>query len=397
MNIGLVTTWFPSGAGYVSIAYKKALEDNNNIFIYARGGQNMKGNDVWDEENVYWAKQHYKITGIWLGEFKEWIVKNKIDVIIFNEQRYWKPIIVAKQMGVKVGAYVDYYTQLTVPLFSIYDFLFCNTQRHYSVFSWHPNALYIPWGTDLNKFKPKYTKNENLTFLVSLGVENETDRRGGRIAIKSFLKVKGNAKLIVCCQTPKDLCTKAFHDDISSDSRIEVRYGTFSKLPFDEADVFLYPSRLEGIGLALPEAVSSGLACITTNSPPMSEFVQDNYNGFLVNVEKYLGTHHGYYWAESICSVEHLAALIQVYIDNPNLVSTHKINSRDFAIKHLNWEVNSEPLQKFLETQIKTPDLESDVLKSFSNIHLEKESTISEHLKKILFFIRAYIKQKISK
>ena len=39
MNIGIVTTWFESGAGYVSRQYKKILESpGNKVYIFARGG-----------------------------------------------------------------------------------------------------------------------------------------------------------------------------------------------------------------------------------------------------------------------------------------------------------------------------------------------------------------------
>lgn len=41
MNIGLVTTWFERGAAYVSKAYLNSLKTDNNVFIYARGGENM--------------------------------------------------------------------------------------------------------------------------------------------------------------------------------------------------------------------------------------------------------------------------------------------------------------------------------------------------------------------
>lgn len=397
MNIGIVTTWFPSGAGYVSRAYKEALEKDHRIFIFARGGKRMKGDDFWDGDNVYWAKEHYKITGIWQQEFKRWINKNKLDAILFNEQRHWEPVILAKEMGITVAAYIDYYTQRTVPLFAIYDVLFCNTERHYSVFEWHKGAKYIPWGVNTEKFRPTYNLSRNLTFLVSLGVEGETDRRGGRLAIRAFLETKGNVKLIVCCQTPKESCSQEFHEEVGSDSRIEVRYGTFDMLPFSEAHVFIYPSRLEGIGLALPEAVSSGLACITTNSPPMNQFVQDSFNGYLIDVEKYLGTHHGYYWAESVCSVAHLTRIIQRYIDDPALVQEHQVNARQFAEKKLDWQINSEDLGVFFSSASTIQRVEKKNL-IFNRVReLEKSEDIYSGLKKLFFFVKVTIRQFLNK
>ncbi len=397
MKIGIVTTWFPSGAGYVSLAYKNVLSVENEVFIFARSGDNFRGNEFWDSGNVHWARQHHRITGIWTNEFKKWIVKNKIETIIFNEQRFWRPILIAKKMGVRVGAYVDYYTQSTVPLFALYDFLLCNTKRHFSVFSWHPNVAYFPWGVDTDRFFPSRNKGGILTFLTTLGVEGENERRGGRIAIKAFLRTVGNVKLIVCCQTPQNLCSKSFLSDVCSDARIEVRYGTFDHLPFNDADVFLYPSRLEGIGLSLPEALSSGLACITTNSAPMNEFVINEYNGYLINVEKYLGTTHGYYWPESIADQGHLTAILQEYIENPDRVKLHGKNAREFALLNLNWRINSEALNSFLKNKFITSPTVEDYNIIYKQIQQENDNNIFEKLNSINTFLRGTIKQKMKK
>lgn len=347
MNIGIVTAWYPSGAGYVSKAYRETLEIEHTVFIYARSGQNKKGDSNWDDQSVTWAPGHYSITGIWPNHFKKWIRKNKIDIIIFNEQRHWAPILLAKDLGIIVGAYIDYYTQKTIYNFEVYDFLVCNTKRHFSAFSWHKNCFYIPWGTDINKYKPNNNYSDRpITFIVSLGVESINDRRGARLAIKAFLKVKGNCKLIVCSQTKKENCSKDFIEDVYSDNRIEVRYGTFEPFPFWDGDIFVYPSRLEGIGLALPEALSCGLAAIATNAAPMNEFVIDDLNGLLIDVEKFLGTHHGYYWAESICNIDSITSLMQRYVEDPELLKSHKVQARHHALKKLNWAENSKELLK---------------------------------------------------
>ena len=52
MNIGIVTIWFPAGAGYVSKAYLEILERSHTVYIYARTGKIMKGDPSWDLPNV---------------------------------------------------------------------------------------------------------------------------------------------------------------------------------------------------------------------------------------------------------------------------------------------------------------------------------------------------------
>ncbi|MCC6465669.1 MAG: glycosyltransferase [Planctomycetes bacterium] len=59
------------------------------------------------------------------------------------------------------------------------------------------------------------------------------------------------------------------------------------KLPawFRWADAFIMPSRWEGFGIVLIEALACGTPCITSNREPMSGIVQDRWNGLLVNPE----------------------------------------------------------------------------------------------------------------
>ena len=85
---------------------------------------------------------------------KRGCLRSSLEVVFFNEQHQWRPVLLCNEVGVWTGAYIDYYTRETVPFFLCYDFLICNTKRHYSVFEWHPQAFYVPWGTDTDLYKP---------------------------------------------------------------------------------------------------------------------------------------------------------------------------------------------------------------------------------------------------
>jgi len=353
MNIGIITTWFPSGGGYVSKAYRKVLEKENNVFIYARGGNVMKGDIIWDDKNVTWAPYHYN--GIKVTHFLNWIKNKKIDILFFNEQRYWKPVIEAKRAGIVVGAYVDYYKQSTVKAFEIYDFLICNTKRHYSVFKWHENSHYIPWGTDIKKYNKIEFSNRKLTFLISAGWQGAFtgDRRGSLLGIEAFTKVVGDCRLLVYSQVELNKCLPIWKEKICSDSRISFIYGTFDPFPYTHGDVFLYPSKLDGIGLTLPEALSYGLPVITTDNSPMNEFVKDGVNGFLVDVEKFLGREDGYYWPESYCNLESLIEKMQLFVNqDSNFLLEFKKKTLNYAINELDWIKNSENLCNIFTEQL---------------------------------------------
>ena len=124
MNVGIVTTWFERGAAYVSRQFKTTLEQQCNVQIYARGGE--KGSDCgmdWEGPGVTRGKEPSLpfLTAIDEADFCRWLDDRQIEVILFNEQRWWLPVLWCRRRGLKVGAYIDYYTESTVELFDAYD------------------------------------------------------------------------------------------------------------------------------------------------------------------------------------------------------------------------------------------------------------------------------------
>ena len=364
MNIGIVTTWFASGAGNVSKNYERALENKHQVFIYARGGVVAKEYPEWNQHNVTWAAPHPCITGIYAGDFTRWIEQNSINVVLFNEQRHWAAVILARKLGVLVGAYVDYYTADTLPLFGLFDFLVCNTRRHYGVFNTHPQCCFIPWGTQIDAFIPVETKNRRpITFITSAGWSGRyassspwMDRRGTGIILKNLKKVMSDCRLVVLSQVPLIECPDEWQYAVKEDSRIEFIEGTFEPTPYSLGDVYVYPSKLDGIGLTLPEALSCGLPAIVTDSAPMNEFVINGENGILVQVKEHHARPDGYYWPETICDDDSFVEALNFYIQNPEMVRQHGKNARELAEKHLSWSKNAEFLGDWIADQKKLTD-----------------------------------------
>lgn len=370
MRIGIVTQWSDSGAGYVSRAYRETLSNGHEVFIFARGSSKSLSSPMWHQENVHWARPHPCVSGFALAEFRQWLHRNRIQAVLFNEQRWWEGVLESQRLGILTGAYIDYYTAETIQLFGLYDFLICNTRRHQSVFLDHPQCIYLPWGTNVELFCPtalQTSRTSRIRFFTNAGMggANATtdptlDRRGTEFVLRAMKHVTGDCELIVHSQCALSECPDVWQVLIAQDRRITFIDTTVPPPGlYTLGTVYVYPSRLDGIGLTLPEALASGLPAITTDSAPMSEFVEDGVNGRLVRVAKTVCRHDGYYWPETLVDVNSLISVMQSYVDRPESAAEHGRAAREVALKTLNWQVNSIGLNEWLPTRQKLVTLSS--------------------------------------
>lgn len=337
MNIGFVSTWFERGAAYVTKAYVDALSEGHNTFVYARGGEGTGKNDPkWDSEKVEWGLNLHG-TKINKRHFFKWITRNKIEIVFFNEQREYVILAEVKKHfpRIIIGAYVDYYTENDLENFKIYDFLICNTKRHYSVFKGFNQCYYVPWGTDIDVFKPIFKENNSVVFFHSVGMST---RKGTELLINAYIdgEIYKQSKLLIHSQLEMK---KLFGYDVQDllKYNIEVIEKTVSAPGlYHKGDVYVYPTTLDGLGLTIYEALSCGLPVITTDIAPMNEIVNDKI-GYLVQVEKQFCRSDGYYWPLSICNKESLINGMRKYLGQQLNIVNLKQQARDYAVENLKW------------------------------------------------------------
>jgi glycosyltransferase involved in cell wall biosynthesis len=304
--------------------------------------------------------------------------------VFFNEQRYWPTILKAKDYGLQIGAYIDYYTQDTVAFFDLFDFLVCNTKRHYSVFNWHRECYLIPWGVSKTRW-PRKTNldSKTITFIISGGwdgiyaKENSwMDRRGVGSTIKVFRRVRGDCKLFVYSQVPLSECPLEWQINIAADDRINFIHGTFEPFPFFSGDVYVYPARLDGIGLTVPEAICAGLPVIATDSPPMNEFVSEGINGSLIKVSRQISRPDGYYWPEALICENSFLDAMQKYVDNTCLAQKQGRNSLRHSLQFFQWESNAKQVACIFARQFVRNIPSEELRRSVSKYSLKQVSAI---------------------
>lgn len=418
MNIGIVTTWFERGASYVSLQYKEMLEAaGHKVFIYARGGGDArKGSGKWiDGVDVTWGKKCSFPVGTYmeLRDFGSWLKDKRIETVFFNEQRWLKPVALCRKMKIKTGAYVDYYTESSIRLFSIYDFLICNTRRHYGAFKWHKQAYYVPWGTDTNLYDAARlrVRTDKVRFFTSAGMNPH--RKGTDLLLKAFQAAskselfRAKAELVIHTQVSLSGLLKSCDEGVGELSVktliqknvIRIIQETVSAPGlYHLGDIYVYPSRLDGVGLTVAEALSCAMPVVVPNDAPMNEFVPAAEGAAqLVDIEKFFAREDGYYWPQNEVSVDKLADALVFYIENAAQINAYSEAARSHALTNLDWRKNAVAVAPIFEnTQFM--DVDSDIVIQAIKQYSAKYPLIDqvELFYRFLFAIRPIIKRLVA-
>lgn len=338
MRIGFVSTWFERGAAYVTRQYADLLKkEGHDVYIYARGESFAVGDPKWDLPNVMWGRKLYDTT-IDFNHFSKWIKKKNIDCIFFNEQREMQIVLKLKLCfpDIKIGTYIDYYTQNTVKDFDYYDFLICNTKRHLSVFRNHKQCYYVPWGTNINLYSYKEDVCDKIRFFHSAGM---SDRKGTDVLIDAF--VEGNlykdSELIIHTQIPISKLTKMSSASLEEHNIKVIEKTVSAPGLYYMGDVYVYPTTLDGLGLTMYEALSSGLPVIATDCPPMNEVIDEEV-GRLVAIDDYKCRWDAYYWPLAFVNKNSLIDAMRHYVINKDNILEFRRKARERAEQSWNWE-----------------------------------------------------------
>lgn len=196
--------------------------------------------------------------------------------IIFFEHPWWNPALlpVARRMAIRT---------VCVPMWEWFrgehdawldcDLFACPTRLTLKVvraYGWR-NAVYLPWCLDIAALAHRPVRGSARVFLHNAGLVDHDDRKGTRDTIRAFASLnRPDLRLIVNIQRRVDLPALP--------SNIDIRVGDISNHAdlYREGDVAIQPSKMEGIGFMVVEPVCCGLPVITTNHPPMNEFVRQS-------------------------------------------------------------------------------------------------------------------------
>lgn len=337
-TVGIVTVWCESGAGTISRTYRRLLSPVADVAIYARGGECDR---TWDgEDRVYRAAFRGGIanTGIDPQEFEAWLKREAVDICIFNEQQD-ASILYAVAGRLPLIAYVDYYTPDSLPIFELYDRVICHTARHGEAMAWHTGRCVIPWCVFPDDFAGKPAGPEP-HFIHNAGRLGINGRKGTLETIAAFQHVHHpEARLTIASQVEERELSPALRNLIHADRRITWRCGTYpSPVPYSWGNVYVYPAKLDGLGLTLLEAQAAGRAVLAPSTAPYTELMQAGATGSSIRTRNAHFRFDEYYWPEREVDVCHLTELMNAYVDDSRRIVREGRAARDWAHTERNWE-----------------------------------------------------------
>jgi len=197
-----------------------------------------------------------------------------LDGILFFERHAWHPQIlrIAREMGVATVCVPNWeWFNGRVPEWQYCDLFVCPSRfteqivRSYGF----TNTCQLPWPIDLAKLPRRHVSGPARHFVHNAGLVDRDDRKGTRDTIQAFMRLSRNdIHLTVRLQKETHLP--------SIDERVEIVVGNVPSVAdlYASGDICVQPSKMEGIGFMVLEPACAGIPVITTDYPPMSEYIQ---------------------------------------------------------------------------------------------------------------------------
>ncbi|MHB8636575.1 MAG: glycosyltransferase [Fimbriimonadaceae bacterium] len=192
--------------------------------------------------------------------------------IIFFERCEWHPELMAtaKRLGVKAVCVINWEWFKADPVWNEVDLLACPSEWTLNVVRsfGYRNACQLVWPVDLDHLPARTISGPGRAFFHNAGLVDPQDRKGTRDTIRAFRRSR-RADITLVVRLQEDAPLPAL------DERIELRVGNVADPAelYRDGDVAIQPSKMEGIGFMVLEPWCCGIPVITTDYPPMSEYV----------------------------------------------------------------------------------------------------------------------------
>ncbi len=206
--------------------------------------------------------------------------------------------------------------------------------------------IVIPNGVDVTRFSTgkQSVRDPNKIVLVTtsrLVHKNATDD-----VIRALLLLPGNVHFKVYGIGPDEQKLKRLVHDLGVDSRVEFRgYIEHTDLPraLGECNVFVRPSRSEGMGISFVEAMAAGLPVIATQEGGIADFLFDAKR----NPDKETTG-----WAVDKNSPEQIAEAVKDILAHPEQVARVAATAKHMVTEKYDWNLIAKDMRDKVFAQV---------------------------------------------
>lgn len=295
MRVGIVSKWYASGQGVVSRQLRSAIDQlGHETVVLARPGRGPRAarhasgvdelDPVWSGPGVSEASAHE----ISEAEYRAWADDHGLELILCDENYQFRELASLRRTGIRVvGRFVwESFSPADADgagraYDAIYSLTRCEQRRYREIGIESP---YVRWGIHPELLEVERPSRDDDFVRYIFPCSFFGPRRPVGEVLTAFRAVAGEQlRLLITAQLPRR--SEQLRKAAARDPRIELELSeqpTAEYLAqFAACDVCLAPSRWEGLGVPLFEAIALGLPIITNDAPPMNEMVTDGINGLL--------------------------------------------------------------------------------------------------------------------
>jgi 1,2-diacylglycerol 3-alpha-glucosyltransferase len=297
MKIGIVTKWFASGQAVVSRQIRSALDGlGHETFVFAKPGKGPRAqaervaDPIWDQPGVTHATEADPSA----AEYAAWAEANGLAVVLCDQNDQFEEIASLRRDGVRtIGRFVweSFAAEDADPAKAAYDVIYSFTRAEQARYRrLGIESPHLVWGVhpELVALAEEAAASRRQDHLVRFVVPGSFmgKRKPFPEIVEAFTRTRDpRLRLLIRGQVDRKAgkLQKAAGDDERVVIELEDRPTDEHMRQFAACDVCLSPSRWEGLGLPLYEAIAVGMPAITNDSPPMNEVVIDGVNGICVD------------------------------------------------------------------------------------------------------------------
>lgn len=294
MRIGISSWWFNRGQAVVGRQLRSAFDLlGHETFELARPSRDVSvrpgfidRSGVWDQPGVTEASDYV----IPEAEMLAWARETGIEVAFFDQNYQFDEIAALRDTGVRtIGRFVweQFATEDAEPAKRAFDVIYSMhsaEQERYAALGIESPRVH--WGVHPELLEVSDTSVPDPEVVRFYFPGGFMSKRKPLDPVLEAFRIAGDRRLRLIVKAQVDRKAKKVQRAAKRDRRVEL---ITDDLPaeahlrlFGSADVSLAPSRWEGLGLHLYEAIALGIPTIVNDSPPMNEVVVDGENGLLV-------------------------------------------------------------------------------------------------------------------